>query len=256
MPPVLVTAVARAPRRADFSGRWILDVPAIATMAAVPGTPASATALRDLGSGWGTANAVAQDAKQLSVEYAASSRDDLQPPLKLVYPLDGSEGRSTVSMGRGEQVDVVFDPAAGDAMIRRLCLLRLAFQAGVPELPFDANADVLQTPADVYVRFDPAGRITLVLGRKAEAIGVRPAQPAAAGGSGGGRADILAGAGTPGSSFSRATDVAGTVAGRFGGAGKRPEEFGLANSLDCRSEHELLVGEMTNWRLQRVLLER
>ncbi|HEU4891210.1 MAG TPA: 6-bladed beta-propeller [Vicinamibacterales bacterium] len=46
----------------------------------------------------------------------------------------------------------------------------------------------------------------------------------------------------------------GTVVGKFGSAGKQPKEFGLANSLDCRSEHELLVGEMTNWRVQRVLL--
>ena len=48
----------------------------------------------------------------------------------------------------------------------------------------------------------------------------------------------------------------GTVVGRFGSAGKQPGQFGLANSLDCRSEHELLVGEMTNWRVQRVLLKR
>ena len=335
-------------------------------------------------------------------------------------------------------------------MSRLLCLLLLAFQAGVPELPFDASADLLQTPPDVYVgevagvgtnskgqifvytrtghpyatlgdnrtfarggsrlfefdpkgrfvrelgqdvygfnaaiglrvdpqdnvwtidaaanqvvKFDPSGRIALVLGRKPEAIGVRLAQPAAA----------TTGAGTPGSSFSRPTDVAwdrsgniyvadgigannriakfdkdgrflkhwgstgsgpgqfsgvkalaidargdiyaadagnrriqvfdaegafksefgnvgtplamcitsgatqflfvshagdqdgmedasiykvrldGTVVGRFGAAGKRAKEFGLANSLDCRSEHELLVGEMTNWRVQRVRLQ-
>jgi hypothetical protein len=47
----------------------------------------------------------------------------------------------------------------------------------------------------------------------------------------------------------------GTVVGRFGSAGKQPGQFGLANSLDCRSEHELLVGEMTNWRVQRVRLK-
>ena len=48
----------------------------------------------------------------------------------------------------------------------------------------------------------------------------------------------------------------GTVVGRFGSAGKRPGEFGLANSLDCRSDNELLVGEMTNWRVQRITLKR
>jgi DNA-binding beta-propeller fold protein YncE len=48
----------------------------------------------------------------------------------------------------------------------------------------------------------------------------------------------------------------GTVVGKFGSAGKLPKQFGLANSLDCRSENELLVGEMTNWRVQRVTLKR
>ena len=37
---------------------------------------------------------------------------------------------------------------------------------------------------------------------------------------------------------------------------KLAKEFGLANSLDCRSDTELLVGEMTNWRVQRVTLKR
>ena len=47
----------------------------------------------------------------------------------------------------------------------------------------------------------------------------------------------------------------GKVVGKFGSAGKRPKEFGLANSIDCRSENELLVGEMTNWRVQKVTLK-
>ena len=48
----------------------------------------------------------------------------------------------------------------------------------------------------------------------------------------------------------------GTVVGRFGSAGKLPKQFGLANSIDCRNENELLVGEMTNWRVQKVTLKR
>ena len=48
----------------------------------------------------------------------------------------------------------------------------------------------------------------------------------------------------------------GKVVGKFGSAGKLPKQFGLANSLDCRSDTELLVGEMTNWRVQRVTLKR
>ena len=47
----------------------------------------------------------------------------------------------------------------------------------------------------------------------------------------------------------------GKVVGKFGTAGKQIKEFGLANSIDCRSENDLLVGELTNWRVQRVTLK-
>jgi DNA-binding beta-propeller fold protein YncE len=48
----------------------------------------------------------------------------------------------------------------------------------------------------------------------------------------------------------------GRVLGRFGAAGKLPKQFGLANSIDCRDENVLLVGEMTNWRVQKVTLRQ
>jgi DNA-binding beta-propeller fold protein YncE len=48
----------------------------------------------------------------------------------------------------------------------------------------------------------------------------------------------------------------GTVVGKFGSAGKLMKQFGLANSIDCRNDNELLIGEMTNWRVQRVTLKR
>jgi hypothetical protein len=97
------TLPAQAP--ADFSGRWTLDAPAIATTPAVPGTPAAAAAPGDLGSGWGSTITIAQDATRLSVEYAIFGRYDLQPPLTFTYPFDGSVARNTVMIGRGEQVE-------------------------------------------------------------------------------------------------------------------------------------------------------
>ena len=48
----------------------------------------------------------------------------------------------------------------------------------------------------------------------------------------------------------------GKVVGKLGSAGKLPKQFGVANSIDCRNENELLVGEMSNWRVQRVSLKR
>jgi len=256
------------------------------------------------------------------------------------------------------------------------------------------NVWTIDAGANQVVKFDPNGNVALVLGRKPEAIGVRPAAPrgggpgagagAGGGGGGGGRGAgpggapaAAPGSGTPGSTFNRPSDVAfdkagniyiadgmagnvnriakfnkegnflkqwgstgagdgqfsgpkalavdangnvyvadsgnkrievfdadgtfksqfsgvgsplamcitsgstqylyishagdkdgmddaailkvsldGKIVGKFGSAGRQLKQFGLANSLDCRSETELLVGEMTNWRVQKVSLKK
>jgi hypothetical protein len=46
----------------------------------------------------------------------------------------------------------------------------------------------------------------------------------------------------------------GTIVGKFGRAGKRLKEFGAVNSIDCRSENSLLVGEAANMRVQKLTL--
>jgi hypothetical protein len=48
----------------------------------------------------------------------------------------------------------------------------------------------------------------------------------------------------------------GQVAGKFGKAGKLPKEFGIVNAIDCRTENDLIVGEIWNWRAQKVTLKR
>ena len=245
------------------------------------------------------------------------------------------------------------------------------------------NVWTVDQAANQVVKFDPDGNIALVLGRKPEAIGVRPPPPPAPGaspGPGGGGGGFGGappgppGSGVPGSSFNRPTDVAwdkagniyvadgvgnnnrivklakdgrfikhwghtgagdgqfagvksvaidaqgnvyvadignkriqvfdgdgnyksqfkdigvpqtmcmttgatqylyiahsgdpegmddatiykvkldGTIVGKFGSAGKLPKQFSLVNSIDCRNENELLVGEMANWRVQKVTL--
>ena len=49
-------------------------------------------------------------------------------------------------------------------------------------------------------------------------------------------------------------DLKGNVLGKFGSAGKLPKEFGLVNSIDCRNDNELLIGELSNWRVQKLTL--
>ncbi len=48
----------------------------------------------------------------------------------------------------------------------------------------------------------------------------------------------------------------GQVVGKFGRAGKVAKEFSITNALDCRTENDLLVGEVGNWRVQKVTLRR
>jgi DNA-binding beta-propeller fold protein YncE len=47
----------------------------------------------------------------------------------------------------------------------------------------------------------------------------------------------------------------GKVLGKFGTAGKLLKEFDTVHEMDCRSENELYVGEITNWRVQKLTLK-
>src|ERR1700722_501358 len=46
----------------------------------------------------------------------------------------------------------------------------------------------------------------------------------------------------------------GTMAGKFGRAGKLLKEFGTVNAIDCRNENTLYVGEIGNLRVQKLTL--
>ena len=46
----------------------------------------------------------------------------------------------------------------------------------------------------------------------------------------------------------------GTILGKFGRAGRLLKEFGAVNSIDCRSENTLFVGELANLRVQKLVL--
>jgi hypothetical protein len=46
----------------------------------------------------------------------------------------------------------------------------------------------------------------------------------------------------------------GQVVGKFGKAGRMSKDFGMVNAIDCRTENNLWVGEIWNWRAQKVTL--
>jgi len=50
-------------------------------------------------------------------------------------------------------------------------------------------------------------------------------------------------------------ELDGAVLGKLGKAGKLPKEFGTVNQMDCRSQNELIVGEVLNWRVQKLTLK-
>jgi hypothetical protein len=49
-------------------------------------------------------------------------------------------------------------------------------------------------------------------------------------------------------------ELDGTVVGKFGGPGKQLKEFSTVHAIDCRNENELLVAEITAWRVQKLIL--
>ncbi len=49
-------------------------------------------------------------------------------------------------------------------------------------------------------------------------------------------------------------ELDGKVLGKFGVAGKQAKEFGTVNEIDCRNPSVLFVGELTNWRVQKLTL--
>jgi hypothetical protein len=96
---VLFAATVMAQAKTDFSGRWTIEPEAAQPSASGRVGPSAGT----MGSGWGSDITIAQDATRLTVEYAFFVRGDMQPPLKFVFALDGSETKNSVMMGRGIQ---------------------------------------------------------------------------------------------------------------------------------------------------------
>jgi hypothetical protein len=49
-------------------------------------------------------------------------------------------------------------------------------------------------------------------------------------------------------------ELDGTIVGKFGKAGKALKEFSTVHEIDCRNPNELFVSEITDWRVQKILL--
>lgn len=93
-------AVASAQPTPDFSGSWARadskEQPSIAA------TGDGAFVSGDMGSGWGSPLKITQGSNSFAIEYAHFSSYDMQPPLRLVYALDGSDSVNSVMIGHAE----------------------------------------------------------------------------------------------------------------------------------------------------------
>jgi hypothetical protein len=50
-------------------------------------------------------------------------------------------------------------------------------------------------------------------------------------------------------------DLTGKILGKFGTAGKNLKEFGTVHAIDCRTPNTVIVGELINWRVQKIVLK-
>jgi DNA-binding beta-propeller fold protein YncE len=49
-------------------------------------------------------------------------------------------------------------------------------------------------------------------------------------------------------------ELDGRIVGKFGKAGKLLKQFGTVHEIDCRNPNQVFVGELTNWRVQKITL--
>lgn len=110
---VLVAISVIAQTKPDFSGRWTSETDTKAPAASGGGQERAS----DMGSGWGANLTLTQAAGRLTVEYMFFARTDMQPPLKFVYALDGTETKNSVMMGRGIQAQTSKTAWEGDKLV-------------------------------------------------------------------------------------------------------------------------------------------
>ena len=132
------------------------------------------------------------------------------------------------------------------------------------------NIWVVDEGSSMVIKFDPAGRVRLTLGRKPEAVRV----PAAEAGEGAGGRGGLPGAGVKGDNFNRPTDVAWDAAGNifvsdgygnsrvakfdkngmfiksWGSKGTGPGQFDLLHTIAVDPQGNVYVGDRSNKRIQ------
>jgi hypothetical protein len=98
---VLSASTEASAQRPDFSGTWV-RADSAAERPSVAAVGDAAFQRGTMGDGWGSPLTLRQSADTLVVEYPHFARYDLQPPLRFVYALNGSESRHAIMIGHAE----------------------------------------------------------------------------------------------------------------------------------------------------------
>jgi hypothetical protein len=134
----LLAIGAASQTRPDFSGRWTSEP----SPAGDGQRNASGERIGDMGSGWGSNITITQTAERMTVEYMFFARGDMQPPLRFVFALDGSETKNSVMMGRGIQAQTSKTAWEGDKLV-----ITTTHSFGAPETGQPLTSEVKQTLA-------------------------------------------------------------------------------------------------------------
>ena len=110
-----------------------------------------------MGSGWGSTITITQDATRLTVEYVFFGRGDMQPPIRLIYPLDGGETKNTVMMGRGMQVQSSRSTWSGNTLVITTLHTFANPQTGKPDTAEVKQSLTLESPTSLIVETVRAG---------------------------------------------------------------------------------------------------
>ena len=157
---IAFATVLRAQNPPDFSGRWtIVQDTAPGRGGAGRGGAGRGGSAADMGSGWGSNITVTQTATRLTVEYMFFTRGDMQPPLKFEYPLDGSETKNSVMMGRGIQVQTSKSQWNGPSLVITTLYPFENPQTGQTQTTEVKQALTLESPTSLVVETTRAGSL-------------------------------------------------------------------------------------------------
>jgi arylsulfatase len=134
----LLAVGATAQTRPDFSGRWS----GASSPAGDGQQSASGERIGDMGSGWGSSITITQTAERMTVEYVFFARGDMQPPLRFVFALNGTETKNSIMMGRGIQAQTSKAAWEGDKLV-----IRTTHSFGATETGQPLTSEVKQTLA-------------------------------------------------------------------------------------------------------------